>query len=187
MENTSQFMRLTESEMLNLWKTVMHLQPVHSGLSVERSDGVDLDAILLTRIRQWYAQLLQSAPENVVPVADVKDALSVSVADNGVVTAVVPPQCVRPVEWKLKGWKKSVTLFLEPGAPEVAYMYNDWTSPGIFDPAAIDFGDRLLLFSLPAGELPEVEVARCVVRPADGTFAFHASALSTIPVWKFGF
>ncbi|MDO4510392.1 MAG: hypothetical protein Q4B68_01065 [Bacteroidales bacterium] len=179
MENTSQFLHLSEREMLDLWKTMMHLQPVRRECTIEREDGVDVDALLLIRIRQWYAALLQSAPEGVVPVEDVKDRVRLEVASNGVVTAVIPPECVRPVEWKLTAWEKSVTLFLEPGVPEEAYLHNEWTRPCTCNPAAVDYGNRLLLFSQPAGEQPSLATARCVVRPADGTYVFHASALSS--------
>lgn len=120
-------MELSESEMLDLWKTMMQLQPAHYGCTIERTDGIDIDELLLIHIRKWYASLLLSAPDGIVPVEDVKDRLSVMVADNGVVTAMVPPECVRPVEWKLKAWQKSVTLFLQPNVPEAAYLHNEWT------------------------------------------------------------
>ena len=180
MENTSQFMELSESEMLDLWKTMMQLQPAHYGCTIERTDGIDIDKLLLIHIRKWYASLLLSAPDGIVPVEDVKDRLSVMVADNGVVTAMVPPECVRPVEWKLKAWQKSVTLFLQPDVPETAYLHNEWTRPGVCDPAAVDYGNRILLFTLPDGELPIFDMARCVVRPADGKYIFHASALEKV-------
>ena len=179
MENTSQFMELSESEMLDLWKTMMQLQPAHYGCTIERTDGIDIDELLLIHIRKWYASLLLSAPDGIVPVEDVKDRLSVMVADNGVVTAMVPPECVRPVEWKLKAWQKSVTLFLQPNVPEAAYLHNEWTRPGICDPAAVDYGNRILLFTLPDGELPIFDMARCVVRPTDGKYVFHASVLES--------
>lgn len=182
MENTSQFMELSESEMLDLWKTMMQLQPAHYGCTIERTDGIDIDELLLIHIRKWYASLLLSAPDGIVPVEDVKDRLSVMVADNGVVTAMVPPECVRPVEWKLKAWQKSVTLFLQPNVPEAAYLHNEWTRPGVCDPAAVDYGNRILLFTLPDGELPLFDMARCVVRPTDGKYVFHASVLESLRV-----
>ena len=182
MENTSQFMELSESEMLDLWKTMMQLQPAHYGCTIERTDGIDIDELLLIHIRKWYASLLLSAPDGIVPVEDVKDRLSVMVADNGVVTAMVPPECVRPVEWKLKAWQKSVTLFLQPNVPEAAYLHNEWTRPGVCDPAAVDYGNRILLFTLPDGELPIFDMARCVVRPANGKYVFHASVLESLRV-----
>ena len=180
MENTSQFMELSESEMLDLWKTMMQLQPAHYGCTIERTDGIDIDELLLIHIRKWYASLLLSAPDGIVPVEDVKDRLSVMVADNGVVTAMVPPECVRPVEWKLKAWQKSVTLFLQPNVPEAAYLHNEWTRPGVCDPAAVDYGNRILLFTLPDGELPIFDMARCVVRPTNGKYVFHASVLESL-------
>ena len=182
MENTSQFMELSESEMLDLWKTMMQLQPAHYGCTIERTDGIDIDELLLIHIRKWYVSLLLSAPDGIVPVEDVKDRLSVMVADNGVVTAMVPPECVRPVEWKLKAWQKSVTLFLQPNVPEAAYLHNEWTRPGVCDPAAVDYGNRILLFTLPDGELPIFDMARCVVRPTNGKYVFHASVLESLRV-----
>ena len=182
MENTSRFMELSESEMLDLWKTMMQLQPAHYGCTIERTDGIDIDELLLIHIRKWYASLLLSAPDGIVPVEDVKDRLSVMVADNGVVTAMVPPECVRPVEWKLKAWQKSVTLFLQPNVPEAAYLHNEWTRPGVCDPAAVDYGNRILLFTLPNGELPIFDMARCVVRPTNGKYIFHASVLESLRV-----
>lgn len=182
MENTSQFMELSESEMLDLWKTMMQLQPAHYGCTIERTDGIDIDELLLIHIRKWYASLLLSAPDGIVPVEDVKDRLSVMVADNGVVTAMVPPECVRPVEWKLKAWQKGVTLFLQPNVPEAAYLHNEWTRPGVCDPAAVDYGNRILLFTLPDGELPIFDMARCVVRPTNGKYVFHTSVLESLRV-----
>ena len=173
-------MELSESEMLDLWKTMMQLQPAHYGCTIERTDGIDIDELLLIHIRKWYASLLLSAPDGIVPVEDVKDRLSVMVADNGVVTAMVPPECVRPVEWKLKAWQKSVTLFLQPNVPEAAYLHNEWTRPGVCDPAAVDYGNRILLFTLPDGELPIFDMARCVVRPTNGKYIFHASVLESL-------
>ena len=168
--------------MLDLWKTMMQLQPAHYGCTIERTDGIDIDELLLIHIRKWYASLLLSAPDGIVPVEDVKDRLSVMVADNGVVTAMVPPECVRPVEWKLKAWQKSVTLFLQPNVPEAAYLHNEWTRPGVCDPAAVDYGNRILLFTLPDGELPIFDMARCVVRPTNGKYIFHASVLESLRV-----
>ena len=73
-------MELSESEMLDLWKTMMQLQPAHYGCTIERTDGIDIDELLLIHIRKWYASLLLSAPDGIVPVEDVKDRLSVMVA-----------------------------------------------------------------------------------------------------------
>ncbi|MDY4911203.1 MAG: hypothetical protein SO115_04895, partial [Sodaliphilus sp.] len=78
--------------------------------------------------------------------------------------------------------QKSVTLFLQPNVPEAAYLHNEWTRPGVCDPAAVDYGNRILLFTLPDGELPIFDMARCVVRPTNGKYVFHASVLESLRV-----
>jgi len=50
------------------------------------------------------------------------------------------------------------------------------------EPSPFLHGFQLLLMSSASGE-PQLELARCVVRPADGSYQFHASLLSTIPEW----
>ena len=63
MENTNQMMDLSADEMLELYKTMTHLAPVRRECTIERDDGIDLDAWLTLRLQQWYAQLLLTAPD----------------------------------------------------------------------------------------------------------------------------
>lgn len=183
MENTNQFLNLNASEMLDLWKTVMRLQPVRRDCSVERDDGIDIDTLLTLHIRQWYAHLLNTAPVEWLPVEDVKADVTLTLESGGKVSATIPEQCVRPVEWRLTAWQHPVTQFLNPDSHEAQVALDPYTGAGPCRPAAIDYGNRLLLLSVPTGTQPALATARCVVRPADGTFAFHSAALSTIPEW----
>lgn len=181
MENTNQQLTYNSTEILNLWKTIMHLEPVRRDCMIERDDGIDIDALLTLHIRQWYAQLLETAPAEWLPIEDVKNDCRLNLGNDQVVTATLPPQCVRPVEWKLKGWQHSVTHFLKPGDPEAIVQQCEWTRGRSHCPAVIDMGNTMQLFSAASNSLPTLEVARCVVRPADDIYRFHAAALSTIP------
>lgn len=181
MRNTNQMMTLTEQQMLDLYKTMTHLTEVRRDCSVERDDGIDLDAWLTLRLQQWYAHLLMTAPAEWVPVEDVKAGVTLATDSRGVVTATVPPQCVRPVEWRLAGWSGSVTSFLRPDDRQVALQLNPWTRSGSCRPAVVDHGDHLMMYCAPADTSPSLDVARCVVRPSDGAYVFHAAALSTLP------
>ena len=180
MENLNQFYNLNETEMLALWKQLMHLDTPRRDCSVEWDDGIDVDALLLTHIKQWYAQQLNTASHNLLPVQDVKNEVTLYANPDGIVVATPPQCCVRPVEWKLDGWQRSVTTFLEPSSREAMVQLNKWTRGGACNPAVIDYGSRLLLVSA-AVTPPQLITARCVVRPADGTYQFHAHLLSTIP------
>ncbi len=181
MENTNQFYNLTESDMLNLWKQVMHLEIPRRDCTVEWDDGIDLDALLLTHIKQWYAHLLNTAPTNMLPIENLAAQVPINTR-NGIVIATTPMQCVRPVEWKLAEWQRSVTEFLDPCSHEAMLQLNEWTRGGACDPAIIDYGFQLVMIST-AGT-PQLELARCVVRPADGSYQFHSDLLSTIPEWE---
>lgn len=184
MENSNMLKSYSPSEMLNLWKTIMHLEPVRRECTIERDDGIDLDALLQLHIDQWYAHLLTTAQPEWLPIADVKASVALSIDGSGVVTATVPPQCVRPVEWRLDGWACSVTRFISPGDPEASVQHNEWTRAASQQPAIIDYGDHLQLCSGVAGTTPTLATARCVVRPADGCYIFHQAAIATIPDWE---
>lgn len=180
MENRNQFYNLSESEMLGLWKQVMRLDTPRRDCTVEWDDGIDLDALLLSHIKLWYAQLLNTAPAHLLPIEDLAAEVTLSVS-HGMVAATIPDQSVRPVEWKLAEWRRSVTEFLDPCSHEAMLQLNEWNRGGAYAPAIIDYGFQLLLLSTSGN--PQLECARCVVRPADGSYQFHASLLSTIPEW----
>lgn len=180
MENNTLLTDLSEPEMLALYKTMTHLTTVRRDCNVERDDGIDLDAWLTLRLQQWYAQLLTTAPVEWLPVEDVKADVTLTADARGVVTVTVPPRCVRPVEWRLAGWHMSVTTFMSPQDPLVRLQLNPWTRGGACRPAASDHGDHLLLYSA-VDDAPALELARCVVRPANGHYHFHQAALATLP------
>lgn len=181
METTHLFFDLSEQEMLALYKTMTHLTEVRRDCVVERDDGIDLDGWLTLRLQQWYAELLTTAPVEWLPVEDVRADVTMSVDTCGVVTATVPPQCVRPVEWRLEGWNTSVTHFMSPQDPLVRLQLNPWTRGNACHPAATDHGDHLVLYSVPPESVPALAMARCVVCPANGRYRFHQSALATLP------
>ena len=181
MENRNQFYDLTQSEMLALWKQVMRLDTPRRDCAVEWDDGIDLDALLLTHIKQWYAHQLATATAHLLPIDDVKEQVTLT-ASGGLVAATIPDHCVRPVEWRLAGWQRSVTEFLDPCTHEAMLQLNEWTRGGDCAPAIIDYGFQLLMTS--DSNEPRLEMARCVVRPADGTYQFHSDLLATIPEWE---
>lgn len=181
MENTNkQFYNLSESEMLALCKQVMKLEPARRDCTVEREDGIDIDAWIMTRARAWYANLLLEAPVSRLPVEDIKNKMVAVNCCEGVVEVIYPSQLVRPVEWKLEGWSHSVSQFAQPGDSIDMQQHNLWTRGGKFNPVAVDHGDRMMLYSIDPQSTPAIELARCVVVPSDGHFVFHRAALPSL-------
>lgn len=180
MENTSQFYDLTSQQMVALARELLLLQPAMSDCTITRTDGIDLDALLTKHLDSWYARLLLTAPAEWLPVEDVAAQVTLTIDADDVVTAVPPPHCVRPVEWRLEGWERGVTTFLSPDDHAARLQLNPWTRAGVASPAAIDMGDRLLLFGAPHGQETTLVTARCVVRPIDGNYRFHRAALEDL-------
>ena len=178
--NSNLMINLDEGEMLELWKKRLRLLPVRRDCSIERDDGIDVDEVLLLDIREWYAQLLATGKVAWLPVDDLHSEVSCDVDDEGVVTAMLPPSCVRPVEWRLKGWECSVVQFFQPGSLKAMCQRNVYLRGDVCSPVAVLHDDRLMLYSVEPGEAAEVVKARCVVRPADGSYRFSEAAMSTM-------
>lgn len=170
---------LTQTEMTALWRKILHLDVPRSDCSVEREDGIDIDSLIDTRIRQWYAQLLRTALLHCVPIEDF--ASSVTPTRQGeAVQIVLPERCVRPVEVQLNGWQQSVTTFLTPESPEARMQASALMRGGTERPAAIDFGNRIMLYSLPESITPTITTLRAVATPSDGSYILSEDALNTI-------
>ena len=174
---------LSENEMLTMWKRVMHIDVLRRECSVERDDGIDLDDLLLTRLRQWYAHLLLTAPLDWVPVEDLRAEVSVTADDMGVVTALLPARCVRLVEWEMAGWSHAVTSFVEPDSLQALAQHSLWTRGGVRRPVAVRHDDRLMLYSIAPGASPVIIQARCVAVPGGDRYVCHRDALATLPKW----
>ena len=184
MNNANELLTMSEDDMLTLWRRVMHLDPVRRECTVERDDGIDLDALLRIHLRQWYAQLLRTAPVAWLPIEDLKAEVTTTIDAQGVVTAVLPERCVRPVEWQLAGWAHSVTAFAAPNDADDRRQRSTWTRSGTQHPVAVLHDNRLMLYSLPAGTTPVLTMARCVAAPSRGYYALHHDALATLPRWE---
>lgn len=178
------FINLSENEMLTLWKRQMHIDVLRRECSIERDDGINLDDMLLTHLRQWYANLLLTAPLHWVPVEDLRAYVQLSATADGVVTAFLPERCVRPVEWQLTGWQRSVTTFYDPDTTAARAQQSHWLRGCLSNPVAVKYDNRLMLYGIMAGTSPTLLQARCVALPDEGRYICHQDALSTLPKWE---
>lgn len=172
--------------MLAAYRERLHLQPMMSDCDIARSDGFDLDAKLMKRLNSWYGRLLLTGPLEWCPIDDVAAEVVLTRLDDDVMEARLPAHAVRPVEWKLEGWRRTVTYFPSPNEHAVLRHLNPWTRGNTCDPAVVNMGNRLTLYGAPRGADTTVAMARCVVRPVDGNFVFHYCAFDTLPCdWNF--
>lgn len=181
MKCNAMMMNLTEQDMLELWKMRLGLTQSRRDCVIEREDGEDFDAKLLMDIRQWYASLLASAVTDWLPVEDVSDKLDVKTSDDGVVTVVLPDNCVRPVAFHVRGWKCDAAQFHVSGTIVAKQQDVEWLKGDSSRPIAVVDDTVISLYSVKSGEKAVVDKALCVVKPTDGSYIFSEEALQTMP------
>ena len=77
-------LKISDSQMLALWREGAGLEPASSEASIERFDSVNIDSRLIRAMRAWYIDYLINADVDMVPVSDLTTYARVSAgAKNG--------------------------------------------------------------------------------------------------------
>ncbi|MDE6490780.1 MAG: hypothetical protein K2L49_06440 [Muribaculaceae bacterium] len=167
----------TSQQMLEEWKLRRAIGPMRADCTVTRSDGIDLDALLTAEMRGWYLRLLDTAPPEMLAPEDISALVEITIdSTTGALIVILPPQCRRVIEVKLKGWTT-------PAAPRQPDRYlsrltaNPFTSPDIHRPVAIAGYRSLTLLPLTSA-LPESLIA--VMDHGDDIYTFDQRALELI-------
>lgn len=131
---------LTAAEMLARWRLLKAIEPARLDCSVERTDGIDLDAYLSAEMRRWYLDLLDHAPASLLAPANI--ASRASVRDCGTHAFVrLPAGCRRVLAVRLAGWPLAVSPVADSPAARRAAT-NPYTSAPVA--VAVDSGRGLV-------------------------------------------
>lgn len=168
-------------EMLREWKLRKGFVDGRRDCSVERDDGIDLDALLKRQIDAWYERLLAEAPTEWLPVSDIAADCQTEASERGV-TVYLPEDCVRVVEVKMPDWHRSVCHIERDGSEIARRQASEWLRAGRERPVAIAGHRCLYLFPSSGGDavLPDKLLAVC--RPPQGNYRFSEAALHSISV-----
>jgi hypothetical protein len=102
---------LTRSQMLDLWRRIRAVEPLRLDCTVERTDGVDLDATLTNEMRAWYLHLLHTAPPSMLCPMDMTAQARVVAAGDGSAASVSLPAesgVVRVLAVRFSAWPAAV-------------------------------------------------------------------------------
>lgn len=166
--------------MLEEWKTRKMLLPGRRDCTVERDDGVDLDAVLVREIETAYDRLLREAPAEWLPVNDIAENCSIEIADNLTAVMHLPANCYRVVEVKLPSWKHAVSRMESPDSETARQQQNEWLRGSINNPVCVIGNRRLYLYSAGSHEETRAERVLAVEPPEKGWFAFADAAWSLL-------
>lgn len=186
---------LTKDEMLAQWRLRAAIDPSRTDCQITAEyDGLDLDALLLARIDQWYDRLLNTAPLQYlcVDTVDEKDIVASALPQDGRQSYLLPGGIVRLVGIR---WQSGIETDIfdcrhpEKASPQalkaVKGLLNPYTAPEEHRPLAVLAADgrNLEIWGVP--ERP-MQALTAVTRPQNGTYTMDDSALALMPILEPG-
>lgn len=180
-------MTLSQKQMLAQWKMRHYLEPLREDCSEVRDDGVNIDYLVALEMRDWYLNLLDTAPLRMVSVTDIIQEVAVdNRPDNGAVVINLPEACRRVVSIWLSGIAQEIIPITDLSDYRVILQQSEYSRGGKCIPVAVlsDAGLLTIYGYDSDGNPPEIEHLYAVMCPEDGVYILDESALKTIPTIK---
>lgn len=163
--------------MLSQWRMRRALEPLRSDCTVERIDGIDLDAFLKMEMRNWYLNLLDTAPLHLLSITDVASLVSLSFNTDLSATIILPKGCRRVVEISLDCRNSPITI-ISADSPLATCQQNPFSRSGSVAPVAIVHHDHAIIYA--GSNNFNISHMLCVMEPDDGVYELDEAALSLI-------
>ena len=169
-------LHLTRAQLLKEWRLRAFPEPVNDAAAgITRIDGIDLDALLEARMDDWYAQLLDSAPLNMLAPVEMADTLEVSGSTpDGGLRYRLPEGFKRLVHIALQNEYRSARILTDAAAR----LYDPRRR--IVDDTPVALVDGGILTVYPG--LP-LRAAMMICDTGDGMYHIDAAALADIKLW----
>lgn len=167
----------SEDEMLRIWRMRAGMLVADCGCMVDRYDGYDVEAMLRVDLRRWYANLLQRAPSNLLPIENMASEAEYFIGDNYSVRVELPERGVRVLGMKFAGMDREILDFHRPGSYYDIMYKNATVRMQSIEPIAVISGRSVDVLGYEGGAL---ETLRMVAWPADGKYRFDESLLPSL-------
>ncbi len=175
-------LRLSEDEMLALWRRRRGLEPLHNDCAVTRTDGIDIDAYLRDEMKGWYMNLLDIGEERMLSPRDIARLTAVRPVEAGVSRVALPDGCRRVLSVELTGFDSPAIVTTDVASPLVRAQGNPFARGARHRPVALVVsGGVMMLYTAPSAGVPRIERMMCVVEPDEGFYELDEAALSLIP------
>lgn len=149
-------MFLTTTEWLERVKTDMEELTPDWDRIVTQTGGSDIEQYIRAKWPEALTHLLAVAPEHLCigNSVDITSQLSPEMRQDGSGRVVLPDDMLRMLRFKMNGWRRPVTRFVDRFHPTAEKQYNPYARGGAEKPVAVISSDeqgRLVLdyFSLP--------------------------------------
>lgn len=134
-------------------------QEGYGTLPLPEVDSLGIDHYIKEKIPEAVVKVFMAAPSYLLEQTDMKKQLVPKQNQDGSGEIVLPADMLKMTLFKMQGWKRPVTRFLNENHPAAELQNNIYTMGGVSKPAAVithnSNGDKVLrYYSLP----PEVRV-----------------------------
>ena len=174
-------MTLTDAQMLGHWRRHRGLEDARADCSIELFEGMDINTALRVEMRQWYLNLLDTAPLRYLQLTDISSRLTFTpTATAGVWTAALPVDVRRLITLTLEGAAPADVEEANPTGRRAVLNSNPYVRACRHRPTVTVSADRTVTVVCNTLHLPPVIAAMAVVDPGDELYTFDESALSLI-------
>lgn len=169
---------LTNEQMARIWRARAAIESADSDSSFERFDAVDIADAINFAMRQWYLNLLDTAPLSCLVATDITEKLKQKSAGAVWITAELPSDCRRLTSLTLASSPLPVRIVddINDDVKLKRILANTYTRGAAFEPRAFVV-QRMLTVIAPS---PAISSAVGIVDPGDETYTLDESALTLI-------
>lgn len=176
-------MKLTDAQMMTLWRRAQGLEAARSDCSIEVFEGYDISSSLITAMRQWYLNLLDTAPLQHLQTTDISSQIILTNIAAGVWQFTLASDVRRLISMQIEGCSHATNILsYDEAQRQIALCTNRYSRNGIANPLAVRQGSVVTLYCRTSnGEQPVITSSIAVTDPGDEWYIFNESALSLIP------
>ena len=154
----------------------------------ERTDGVDIEAYIRNKIPDALSRILLNVSCDLLTPVDIGYGLVPVKNQDGSGQVVLPDDVLRITSFKMKGWIRPVTRFIDQFLPSCELQYNLYTRGGSSKPVCVlgknDIGQVVIDYYSLSPSVPEheIEYIRGVLVPDKSADSFDINPLLVSPV-----
>lgn len=171
---------IPSDELLQLWKLHHGYGPMRNDCVVSRTDGPDLDALIMEKIRAWYVKMLTDMPKEYLPVTEISTQLTLSPLEGGAWSRL-PDNCMRIIDVTAANWTVPAVIVTDLTHPDALAQTNPFARAGSDRPVVIKGTDSISFFPAPVPD-SDFSVKAVIIPDVDAdSYLFTPVLYSQIP------
>ncbi len=175
---------LTKEQILKRRRISGGLEPLRADYTIELTDGIEVNTILLTELRNWYLDLLANGDRTLLATENLASTITLVAMDGGL-RIELPDNCRRMFDIRLNGWSHAAEIRPSNEFERIkAMQQNPFTAATATNPVAVflpgNMGGKASDIAVWPGS-SGISLAIGVVDPGENLYIMDEMALKTMP------